>query len=69
MSGFPADFALDSLTEVTPPSFAQFIQNYTNWDLLGKRMKGEMPVSFWDVLKYPIEVRLNLLKEFLISHP
>jgi ceramide galactosyltransferase len=36
LSGFPADFAIDGLVEITPTSFVQYIQNYTNWDLLGK---------------------------------
>lgn len=56
MSGFPADFSLNGMIEVTPSGLSQYIQNYTNWDLVGKRMKGEMPISFFDVLRYPIEV-------------
>jgi hypothetical protein len=36
LSGFPADFHVDGLVEITPTSFVQYIQNYTNWDLLGE---------------------------------
>lgn len=36
LSGFPADFHVEGLVEITPTNFVQYIQNYTNWDLLGK---------------------------------
>lgn len=38
LSGFPADFHVDGLVEITPTSFVQYIQNYTNWDLLGESL-------------------------------
>ena len=56
LSGFPADFALDGLEEITPTTLVQYIQNYTNWDLLGRRMRGDMPIPLWDVLRYGFEV-------------
>lgn len=36
LNGFPADFHVDGLVEITPTNFVQYIQNYTNWDLLGE---------------------------------
>lgn len=56
LSGFPADFSVTGLQEISPAGLVEYIQNYTNWDLLGSRMRGEMPVSFWDVFRYPLEV-------------
>lgn len=36
LNGFPADFHVDGLVEITPTTLVQYIQNYTNWDLLGE---------------------------------
>ncbi|XP_023180070.2 2-hydroxyacylsphingosine 1-beta-galactosyltransferase [Drosophila hydei] len=55
LSGFPADFHIEGLHEVTPASLVEYIQNYTNWDLLGARMNGEMPIKPWDGLRYAFE--------------
>jgi hypothetical protein len=35
-SGFPADFDIDGLDEVAPQNLVQFINNFTDWDLLGE---------------------------------
>lgn len=56
MSGFIADVNDFGLHEVTPTSIVNYIQNFTNWDLVGARMRGDLPVSAWDVLRYPFEV-------------
>lgn len=56
LNGFQADFQIEGLVEITPMSFVQYIQNYTNWDLLGRRMRNQQPVPIFDVLRYPIEV-------------
>ncbi|CAO1440524.1 unnamed protein product [Diamesa serratosioi] len=63
LSGFPADFALDGLEEITPTTLVQYIQNYTNWDLLGRRMRGDMPIPFWDVIRYGYEACDALLDD------
>ncbi|KAH8272628.1 hypothetical protein KR018_010603, partial [Drosophila ironensis] len=55
LSGFPADFHIEGLYEVTPTGLVEYIQNYTNWDLLGSRMAGEMPIKPWDGLRYAFE--------------
>ncbi|XP_041450335.1 UDP-glucosyltransferase 2 isoform X2 [Drosophila obscura] len=55
LSGFPADFHIEGLQEVTPAGLVEYIQNYTNWDLLGSRMAGEMPIKPWDGIRYAFE--------------
>lgn len=56
LNGFPSDFHINGLHEVTPAGLVEYIQNYTNWDLLGARMSGEMPISIWDGVRYAFEV-------------
>ncbi|XP_058981803.1 2-hydroxyacylsphingosine 1-beta-galactosyltransferase [Musca domestica] len=55
LSGFPSDFHIDGLHEVTPSGLVEYIQNYTNWDLVGARMSGEMPISVWDGIRYAFQ--------------
>ncbi|EDW49519.1 GM16511 [Drosophila sechellia] len=55
LNGFPADFNIEGLLEVTPAGLVEYIHNYTNWDLLGSRMAGEMPIKPWDGLRYAFE--------------
>ncbi|XP_039501343.2 UDP-glucosyltransferase 2 [Drosophila santomea] len=55
LSGFPADFNIEGLHEVAPAGLVEYIHNYTNWDLLGSRMAGEMPIKPWDGLRYAFE--------------
>jgi hypothetical protein len=56
LNGFPPDFSIDGLHEITPAGLVNYIQNYTNWDLLGARMRGDLPLGVWDVLRYGFEV-------------
>ena len=56
LNGFPADFSLNGLHEITPSGLVEYIQNFTNWDLLGARMEGKLPLPAWDALRYPFEV-------------
>uniref|UniRef100_A0A1I8NYU4 UDP-glucuronosyltransferase n=1 Tax=Stomoxys calcitrans TaxID=35570 RepID=A0A1I8NYU4_STOCA len=55
LNGFPSDFHIDGLHEVTPSGLVEYIQNYTNWDLVGARMLGEMPISLWDGIRYAFQ--------------
>ncbi|XP_030384691.1 UDP-glucuronosyltransferase 2C1 [Scaptodrosophila lebanonensis] len=55
LNAFPPDFHLEGLHEVTPAGLVEYVQNYTNWDLLGSRMAGEMPIKPWDGLRYAFE--------------
>ncbi|XP_067634048.1 UDP-glucosyltransferase 2 [Eurosta solidaginis] len=55
LNGFPSDFHINGLHEITPAGLVEYIQNYTNWDLLGARMSGEMPLSFWDAFRYAFQ--------------
>lgn len=61
LSGFIADTNEIGLQEVTPSGLVNYIQNFTNWDLVGARMRGDLPVSAWDVMRYPIEVCYSIL--------
>lgn len=57
LNGFLADFQLDGLNEITPSGLVNYIQNYTqDWDLVGARMRGVLPISLWDAIRYPLEV-------------
>lgn len=57
LSGFLADFEQDGLHEVTPAGLVNYIRNYTqDWDLVGARMRGDLPISLWDAIRYPLEV-------------
>lgn len=67
LNGFPADFELSGLHEVTPVSLVEYIKNYTNWDLLGARMNGEMPISMWDAFKYAFQVSFDIIAYYTIS--
>lgn len=59
INAFPADFYMEGLEEITPAGLVFYVKNYTNWDLLGARMRGEEPVHPLDVLRYPYEVGVN----------
>ncbi|XP_058824919.1 UDP-glucosyltransferase 2 [Topomyia yanbarensis] len=52
VSGFQPDFAMNGLQEITPSGLVEYIRNYTNWDLLGARIRGDLPLSIWDVFRY-----------------
>lgn len=56
LSGFPADYSDSGLHEITPAGLSEYIQNYTNWDLVGLRMDGKLPYSVWDVMRFAFEV-------------
>lgn len=56
LSGFPADNAQAGLEEITPIGLVEYISNYTTYDLLGARLRNQMPISVWDALRYPVEV-------------
>ncbi|XP_055311033.1 UDP-glucosyltransferase 2 [Sitodiplosis mosellana] len=55
LSGFPADYSDSRLHEITPAGLSEYIQNYTNWDLVGLRMDGKLPYSVWDVMRFAFE--------------
>lgn len=56
LSGFPADYSDNGLHEITPAGLTEYIQNYTNWDLVGLRMSGTLPYTIWDVIRYAFQV-------------
>ncbi|CAG9762358.1 unnamed protein product [Ceutorhynchus assimilis] len=72
LSAFPSDFYMEGLEEVTPSSYVVYVRNFTNWDLVGSRMRGEEPVPFLDMIKFGYEACEVFLsdpetKEFLYS--
>lgn len=56
ISAFPQDFIIEGLEEITPTGLVFYVKNFTNWDLLGARMRGEEPVHPLDMMRYPYEV-------------
>lgn len=65
VSGFTADFHIAGMEEITPASLVFYIKNFTNWDLLGARMRGEEPVAPADMIRYAYEVRSVVVKQFV----
>lgn len=57
MSAFPADFYMPGLEEITPAGLVFYVKNYTNWDLVGAKMRGEEPVPPLDIMRYGYEVQ------------
>nr|CAH7722179.1 unnamed protein product [Callosobruchus chinensis] len=73
LNAFPADFLIPGLEEVTPAGLVFYVKNFTNWDLVGARMRGEDPVHPLDMLRYAHESCEALLsdtetKSFLRQH-
>lgn len=65
LSGFPADNNVQpGLEEITPMALVEYIANFTSYDLLGARLRNQMPISPWDAFRYPIEVGSDLWDAF-----
>lgn len=57
LSGFKNEPRSDlNVEDVAPSTVVDYIAKYSNRDLLGARMKGELPIPILDVFKYPLEV-------------
>lgn len=68
INAFPADFDLQGLEEITPAGLVFYVRNFTNWDLVGARMRGEDPVPPLDMIRYASEVSNNkCLSSFSLS--
>ncbi|CAH1159905.1 unnamed protein product [Phaedon cochleariae] len=63
ISAFPADFYLSGMEEITPAGLVFYVRNFTNWDLVGARMKGEEPVHPLDMVRYAYEACEVLLSD------
>ncbi|XP_022906342.2 UDP-glucosyltransferase 2 [Onthophagus taurus] len=63
INAFPPDFHLQGLEEITPASFVFYVKNFTNWDLVGARIKGEEPVHPFDIVRYSYETCELLLTD------
>ncbi|KNC32417.1 hypothetical protein FF38_04979 [Lucilia cuprina] len=62
VSGFPADFHMVGLKEMTPKSLVNYIKNFTDWDLVGARLDNKAPIPAWKALRYPAESCNSLLE-------
>ncbi|XP_059219173.1 UDP-glucuronosyltransferase 2A1-like [Stomoxys calcitrans] len=62
LNGFKADFHMEGLKEITPMHLVEYIQNYTDWDLVGARYAQKAPLSIWKALRYPAESCNSLLE-------
>ncbi|KAJ8927981.1 hypothetical protein NQ314_019509 [Rhamnusium bicolor] len=63
---------MGGLEEITPAGLVFYVRNFTNWDLVGSRMKGEEPVPPLEMVRYGYEACEVLLsdtetKDFLYS--
>ncbi|XP_050299754.1 UDP-glycosyltransferase UGT5 isoform X2 [Anthonomus grandis grandis] len=72
LNAFPRDFYIEGLEEITPTSYVVYIRNFTNWDLVGAKIKGEEPIPLLDMIKFGYEACEVFLsdpetKEFLHS--
>ncbi|XP_056630898.1 UDP-glucosyltransferase 2 [Diorhabda sublineata] len=63
INAFSADFHMRGLEEITPVSVVFYVRNFTNWDLVGARMRGEEPVPPQDMVRYATEVCDVLLSD------
>lgn len=52
------------LREVAPLNLVLYVRNFTNWDLLGPKLRGEDAVAVLDMVKYSYQVRLTFHKFF-----
>lgn len=60
INAFPPDFFLEGMEEITPAGLVFYVKNFTNWDLVGARMRGEEPVPPVDMIRYAYEVSFNI---------
>ncbi|KAL3265257.1 hypothetical protein HHI36_009471 [Cryptolaemus montrouzieri] len=55
LNAFPPDFILPGLEEITPTNLVFYVRNFTNWDLVGAKMRNELPVHPMDMIRYGYE--------------
>lgn len=64
INAFPPSKPIDGILEITPPGLVFYVRNYTNWDLLGSRLRGEEPLSPYDIFRYGFQVCDHFLNDF-----
>ncbi|KAM7360680.1 UDP-glucuronosyltransferase 2C1-like [Cochliomyia hominivorax] len=62
VNGFKQDFHMKGLKEVTPNRLVNYINNFTDWDLVGTRLANKAPIPIWQALRYPAESCNSLLE-------
>lgn len=56
VNAFPTDSPNSLIDEINPTNLVLYIKNFTNWDLLGPKLRGQMPVPIIDIFKFGYEV-------------
>lgn len=67
VNAFPTDSPNPLIDEINPTNLVMYIKNFTNWDLLGPKLRGQMPVPIIDIFKFGYEVRTHLIFNQFIS--
>lgn len=57
INAFPTENPMSSIHEINPTNLVLYIKNFTNWDLLGPKLRGEMPVPIIDAFKFGYQVK------------
>ncbi len=57
VNAFPTENPTVAVNEINPTNLVLYIKNFTNWDLLGPKLRGQMPVPIVDVFKFGYEVK------------
>lgn len=56
INAFPTEARNPFIEEINPTNLVLYIKNFTNWDLLGAKLRGEMPVPVIDIFKFGYQV-------------
>ncbi|GBP43541.1 2-hydroxyacylsphingosine 1-beta-galactosyltransferase [Eumeta japonica] len=64
LSAFPPDFHVQGLEEIAPESLVSYVKSFTDWDLVGARIRGEEPVAPFDIIRYGYEACEALLSDY-----
>lgn len=59
LSGFKSETTSLNIEDIAPIKVEEYITKYFNRDLLGARMKVELPIPILDIFRYPLEVRIK----------
>lgn len=67
-NAFPPEHHDPWIEEINPDNLVFYVKNYTNWDLLGNRLRGEEAVPVTDILRYGYESCIALLTDQETKH-
>lgn len=69
MNAFPEEILDPLVEEINPANLVLYIRNYTDWDLLGRKLSGQMPVSIVNAFKFGYQVHWLTYSLPLLSPP